>query len=233
MTRIAVGFDFDHTLGLDNGLEVHAFVRLAEHLGATLDAEDPATHHAVGDLMHAFRCGEETMSAMVARFAATSAPNGRRGDVAPDALAARFREICYDLVGELVVPMPGALACIQGLVARGIPVGILTNGWSELQERKIAHALGEFPGPVFVSDTIRAYKPSADAFRTLEAALSVDPTQLWYVGDNPAADVAGARAYGLRAVWFNCEGHAYPVDLPPPTAVIEHLDALAGIVRGA
>ena len=129
--------------------------------------------------------------------------------------------------------MPGALACIQELVARGIPVGILTNGWSELQERKIEHALGKFPGPVFVSDTIGAYKPSADAFRTLEAALRVAPAQLWYVGDNPAADVAGARAYGLHAVWLNANGHTYPEDLPPPTAQIEHLDALAGVIRGA
>jgi FMN phosphatase YigB (HAD superfamily) len=233
MTQIAVGFDFDHTLGLDNGLEVHAFGRLAEHLGGTLDVDEPATHHAIEVLMRPFRAAEEAMTVMVARFAATIAPNVRQLDVTPDALAARFRQICYDLVHDLVEPMPGALECIQDLVAAGIPVGILTNGWSELQERKIAHALGEFPGPVFVSDVIGAYKPSADAFRKLEVALGVDATQLWYVGDNPAADVAGARAYGLRAVWFNRDGHPYPVDLPPPTAEIEHLAALPDIIRGA
>jgi len=160
-------------------------------------------------------------------------PEAPPADVLPDTLAGRFREICYDLVGELVEPMPGALECIQGLVAQGIPVGILTNGWSELQERKIEHALGKFPGPVFVSDAIGAYKPSGAAFRVLEAGLEVDSTRLWYVGDNPAADVAGARVYGLRAVWFNRDGHDYPADLPLPTAVIEHLAALPDIIRGA
>lgn len=231
MTPIAVGFDFDHTLGLDNGLELHALARLAERHGGTLDVDEPATHHAIEELMRPFRLAEESMVTMMASWAETLVPQAR--GVAPGTLAGQFRQICYDLVAELVVPMPGALDCIQALVANGIPVGILTNGWSELQERKIEHALGKFPGPVFVSDTIGAYKPSADAFRTLEAALRVAPAQLWYVGDNPATDVAGARAYGLHAVWLNTGGHTYPADLPPPTAAIEHLDALPGVIRGA
>ena len=84
-----------------------------------------------------------------------------------------------------------------------------------------------------MSDIIGAYKPSAQAFRLLEEALFVEPSGLWYVGDNPAADIDGARAYGLRAVWVNQDGHEYPRGLAPPTAVIEHLDALAAVIRGA
>ena len=67
----------------------------------------------------------------------------------------------------------------------------------------------------------------------LAAALFVAPSDLWYVGDNPAADIAGAREFGVRAVWLNASRHEYPPGLQPPTAVIEHLDALAGLVRGA
>ena len=33
---LAVGFDFDHTLGLDNGLEVIAFYRLAAELAPSI-----------------------------------------------------------------------------------------------------------------------------------------------------------------------------------------------------
>jgi FMN phosphatase YigB (HAD superfamily) len=84
-----------------------------------------------------------------------------------------------------------------------------------------------------VSDSLGAYKPSAQAFRELETALGVGPEGLWYVGDNPVADIAGARAYGLRAVWLNREGQAYPDGLAMPTAVIERLDELPAIVRGA
>src|SRR5271169_1701116 len=119
------------------------------------------------------------MEDMIARFAATVPGHETLLEHDGGVLAGRYRQICYDLIPELVVPMPGAQACIAALVAGGIPVGILTNGWSELQERKIEHALGEFPGPLLVSDVIGAYKPSAHAFRLLEEALDVDPAALW------------------------------------------------------
>jgi HAD superfamily hydrolase (TIGR01509 family) len=233
MMQVAVGFDFDHTLGFDNGLERHAFARLARQFGISLDVDAQPMQDAIEAMLAPFRAAEEPMSAMVSRFVALLPPDAKQLDVDGDDLAGRYRQICYDLVTEMVEPMPGASACLAALVAHGIPVGILTNGWSELQERKILHALGEFPGPVLVSDAVGAYKPSAEAFRKLETALGVAPSGLWYVGDNPASDIAGARAYGLRAVWFNRSGHAYPAGLEPPTVQIEHLDALAAIVRGA
>jgi HAD superfamily hydrolase (TIGR01509 family) len=231
--QVAVGFDFDHTLGHDNHLERRAFGRLAEQLGAEVDVDEPKMYDLIEAMLVPFRAAEESMDEMLAHFAALLAPRAQMLDFDAANLAGRYRQICYDLVGDLVEPMPGASECIAALVAHGIPVGILTNGWSELQERKIARALGDFPGPVLVSDTLGAYKPSAEAFRKLETALGVDPSRLWYVGDNPAADIAGARAYGLRAVWVNRSGQPYPAGLEPPTAVIEHLEALAAIVRGA
>jgi HAD superfamily hydrolase (TIGR01509 family) len=233
MSKIGVGFDFDHTLGIDNGLEIYAFGRLAEELGSPIDIAEPHQHAAIEALMVPFRAAQEPMARMMLRFAGILAPNPRTVDVNGDALAARFRRICYDLVNELVHPIPGAVECIAELAAGGTPIGILTNGWSELQERKIARALGDFPGPILVSDTLGACKPSAAAFRMLEEALGVAPADLWYVGDSPAADIDGARAYGLRAVWLNREGHAYPPGLAEPTAQIEHLDALPALVRGA
>jgi putative hydrolase of the HAD superfamily len=233
VTKIAVGFDFDRTLGLDHSLERHAFGDLAEQFGVAIDIGEENTANTIEQMLAPFRVGEETMSAMLARFVATLPPNAQMLDVTPDALAGRFRQICYDLVDQLVKPIDGASECISKLVARGITVGILTNGWSELQERKIARALGDFPGPILVSDALGAYKPSAHAFNALEKALGVGAEALWYVGDNPVADIAGARAYGLRAVWLNREGHAYPAGLAEPTAVIERLEELPPIVRGA
>jgi HAD superfamily hydrolase (TIGR01509 family) len=233
MTKIAVGFDFDHTLGTDNHLERHAFSVLAAQFGTLLDVGEAPTYDAIEALLVPFRAAEESMATMMVRFAARFLTNGATTRVDGEELAGRYRQICYDLVTEMVVPIPGAIECIRALVAAGIPIAILTNGWSELQERKIEHALGEFPGPILVSDLLGAYKPSAAAFRQLEEALGVTPAELWYVGDNPVADIAGARAYGLRAVWLNRGGDAYPAELAEPTAQIEHLDALADLVRGA
>lgn len=233
MKKIAVGFDFDHTLGMDNHLERHAFGVLAAQYGVLIDIGQAPTYDVIEALLVPFRAAEESMGAMMMRFAAKFLDNGAATPADGEELAGRYRQICYDLVAEMVVPVPGAIECIRALVAEGIPIAILTNGWSELQERKIEHALGEFPGPILVSDLLGAYKPSAEAFRQLEAALGVTPAELWYVGDNPVADIAGARAYGLRAVWLNRGGDAYPAELAEPTAQIEHLDALADLFRGA
>jgi putative hydrolase of the HAD superfamily len=233
MTKIAVGFDFDRTLGFDNSLERQAFGELAEQFGVAIDIDEQHTANTIEQVLVPFRAAAETMPAMLARFVATLPPNAQILEVAPDELAGRFRQICYDLVPQLVKPLDGAPECIARIVALGIPVAILTNGWSELQERKIAHALGNFPGPILVSHAIGAQKPSAQAFNALEKALDIAPEGLWYVGDNPVADIAGARAYGLRAVWLNREGQEYPAGLAEPTAVIERLAELPAIVRGA
>lgn len=231
MSEVAVGFDFDHTLGFDNHLEHVAFGRLAAELGAPINVHEPAQHAAIEFELAAFRSAEIPMEAMMAGFVATL-QLGERRSLNSSALAERYREICYALVDELVHPVHGAVECIMELAASNIPVGILTNGWSLLQERKIARALGAFPGPILVSAKIGAYKPSAEAFRLLETALGCGASGLWYVGDNPQADIDGARAYGLRAVWLCDLTAPYPEGLKPPSARIDHLEALPALVRG-
>jgi FMN phosphatase YigB (HAD superfamily) len=168
----------------------------------------------------------------MARFAASLTPGAKPADLNGEALAEAWRQICFGLIDESVETIPGAKECVAGLVSEGMPVGILTNGWSPLQERKIARALGEFPGPIIVSAAVSAYKPSAKAFLALESALGCDPADLWYVGDNPITDISGALAYGLRAVWFNNDGARYPDGLAKPTAQIKDLAELPALVRG-
>ena len=62
-------------------------------------------------------------------------------------------------------------------------------------------------------------------------ALGVPREQVWYVGDNPLGDVAGALAAGLRAVWFDWEGLTYPQDVPPPTLRIGSLRELEAVAE--
>jgi FMN phosphatase YigB (HAD superfamily) len=232
MTLCAVGFDFDRTLGIDNSLERRAFGRLAERLGAPINTEDAEHHKFIEALLVPFRADLMPMSEMIAKFAVSLGPRTQLVDANPDALAEEWRQICFSMVDDSVQTIPGAVECVAGLVAEGIPVGILTNGWSPLQERKIARALGVFPGPIVVSEAVGAYKPSAKAFLTLETALGCDAADLWYVGDNPITDISGAIAYGLRAIWFNSDGTTYPDGIAKPTAEIDNLADLPALVRG-
>lgn len=223
--EIALGFDFDHTLGVDNGLEKKAFYRYAAELGHPLGAGDAEMSHRIDDALARARSGAISVDDAVREFFA---------GVAPGASGARWREICFELVPALVRPLDGARELLRGLRARGVPLAILTNGWTPLQQRKIARALGEdAPPAILVSDELRALKPDPAAFAALVAALGVPPERVWYVGDNPAGDIGGALAAGLRAAWFDWEGLPYPQDVPAPTLRIGRLRELERLVENA
>jgi HAD superfamily hydrolase (TIGR01509 family) len=219
-TPIGIGFDFDHTLGVDHGLELRALYEYADELGRPLDEDDAELRDAVAAVLKDFRNGLLTLDSLVLVFAEQLGVH--------DADPQRWRELCYGLVDELVRPIDGARETLAQLRSRGLPVAILTNGWTPLQQKKIARALGDAAHglTVLVSDALGAIKPAAAAFDALVATLGVSRDRAWYVGDNPVGDVAGALAAGLRAVWFDWEGLSYPQDLPAPTVRISALREL-------
>lgn len=228
---LGVGFDFDHTLGLDNKLERVVAIELGRRLAdaartAFFDPAGSAFDGYIGRYRNGSMSFEE---ALVSYFRSSSgAPADDRRDFAE--IITDFRREALYRAPEFVRPIPGATELLAQLEARGLPHAILTNGWSPLQEEK-ARLVG-FKGPVLVSDVIGVRKPAPEAFRTLCDALGCAPSQTAYVGDDPRTDVGGALAYGMAAVWFDWEGHAYPSDLPPPTFRIGALSELAALVQG-
>ncbi len=219
---IAIGFDFDHTLGVDNGLERKAMYAYAAELEHPLDPNDAAWRNRIEDLLATFRAGDISMDDMLARF-------GDALGTPQPAHAERWREICYALVDPLVRPIDHARELIDTLRARNVPIAVLTNGWTPLQQKKIARALGDdvlAAMPVLVSDALHAYKPDPAAFDALVRTLGAPRERTWYVGDNPRGDAGGALAAGLRAAWFDWENVSYPQDVPPPTLRIASLREL-------
>ena len=225
MPAIGIGFDFDHTLGRDGGLETIAFYHLAAEMGAPLDEAEPVWAERVAEALRLFRAGSASLEEVVAQFVTAL------GRTANDRDAMRYRDICYDLVDTHVRPQSGARELLAELAARGIRTAILTNGWSPLQYLKIARAL-DYDGTILVSDELGFAKPDATAFAKLVDVLDVERNACWYVGDNPKTDIAGAMSAGLYGVWFDGDGVTYPADAPPPdlciTSLGELLDALPG-----
>ncbi len=221
----ALGFDIDHTLGIDNKLERVAFLRLLDAIcsdgGKCLGtlAEESAR---IDELLESQRSGVCSIDQAVERFAA------EREARTPGAYVGRYKEMALESVPQFFVAQSGARELLGELQRRGIACAILSNGWSPLQQEKARQL--EFAGPVLVSDTIGAQKPQLEAFAALAQALKTDPREIAYVGDNPRVDVAAAISAGMSGIWLDAEGVSYALELPDPSAVIHRLAELLALL---
>jgi putative hydrolase of the HAD superfamily len=95
---------------------------------------------------------------------------------------------------------PDAVPTIRSLRARGLRVGLLTNGPSALQRTKLA-VTGLEPelDAIAISEEIGFAKPAAPAFHTAARMLGCTAAALAMIGDSPEYDVAGAIGAGLSA----------------------------------
>lgn len=221
----AVGFDFDHTLGIDNKLERVAFLRLLDEacsLGGRCIGTLANEIERIDGLLAKQRSGVFTIEEAVLRFM------HERGIADAGSFVDAYKRMAVEMVASFVIPQPGVREMLADLRRREIPCAILTNGWSPLQQHKAARV--EFDGPVVVSSDLRIQKPEPAAFAALAEALGTQPQRIAFVGDTPASDVAGAIRARMHGVWFDAEGVRYPDDLPPPSAVIHSLAELSSLV---
>ena len=104
---------------------------------------------------------------------------------------------------DLIELFADAVDTIRALRARGIKIGILTNGPSELQRHKLRliGIEGEVDA-VAVSEEIGVSKPDPEAYARAVEMLGLEADEVAMVGDHVVNDVAGALAAGLAAaVW--------------------------------
>jgi HAD superfamily hydrolase (TIGR01549 family) len=120
---------------------------------------------------------------------------------------------------------------IESLKLRGLKIGLLTNGPSEIQWRKI-ELLGirEWFDAIVVSGDIGMEKPDPRAFQEILVALETKPREALYVGDSPYHDVLGAKGAGLFCVWLNKDLVKFEIDEPKPDFVIRELKEVLKII---
>jgi putative hydrolase of the HAD superfamily len=123
----------------------------------------------------------------------------------------------------------GARETLAALRARGLRLGIVTNGNGTVQNGKIdATGLRPLLDIVLVSEVEGLRKPDIAFFNLALQRLGVTAARTMFVGDNPAADVDGARNAGLRAVWYHSTTE-WPQDLAPPAHTITALPELIAL----
>ena len=127
---------------------------------------------------------------------------------------------------------PGAVEALRRLADTGVALGIVSNSNGTVEEQLLTTRIcqvGEGEGvPVVVvldSFVVGIEKPEPGIFEQALAALGVPAARAVHVGDTGWADVAGARAAGVRPLHLDPHG-----DCPIPDDH-EHVRDLDGVVQ--
>lgn len=93
-------------------------------------------------------------------------------------------------------------------VADRYPVGVLTNGFAEVQAQKMKQfpEIPEQSRVVLVSEETGHLKPHPAVFGAAAQRAGTEPERILYVGDSFRSDVEGGTQAGWQVAWFARDG---------------------------
>lgn len=108
-------------------------------------------------------------------------------------------------------------------------IGILSNGFKEVQHKKIKNAgLNEYFDKVILSDDIGLNKPRRELFEYALNKMGVTAGRTVMIGDSWSSDIEGAYKSNIDQIWYNPDNET-PKGFKP-TYTIKKLDELKGIL---
>ena len=107
---------------------------------------------------------------------------------------------------------PGTLDTLCNLKAKGYQMHIITNGFREVQNKKLVHSgLSGFFTKVFISEDIQANKPNQQIFEHALKSTNARKKKSVMIGDNWDTTIEGALNFGMDQIMFlNQEQNAVP-----------------------
>lgn len=210
----AVSFDALGTLLELEPLAPRLQRELERRFGRRLDAERVAraaaaeiafyrAHHLVARDCRSL----EKLRENCARVVLEALPELRRGAVPAQRRVGTVREALLAAISFRLAP--DAVATVQALRTLGLRVGVTSNWDCDLQRVLGELGLREFFDVVVVSAEEGVAKPDRRLFEVAHERLGVRPDEALHVGDDPFADLAGARLAAWSALLIDRDGR-YP-----------------------
>ncbi|WP_087065770.1 YjjG family noncanonical pyrimidine nucleotidase [Intestinibacillus massiliensis] len=219
--KMTVFLDLDGTVLDFAQSERHAFFTAMARLGIPADEGDFARYHEINQSMWAAiergeATGEEIRPLRFQRLLEA------RGHWDWDRVNAHY----IAALAEAGIPYPGAVPFV-GALHREHKVCVVTNGLRRSQQSRLEHAgLAPYTDLMLTSEEVGAPKPAPDMFFEAMARFGDDnPAHYIMFGDSLTADIVGAQAAGVRAVWFNPSGKAPSCGVRPDWTVGDYQGA--------
>ncbi|HEY63728.1 MAG TPA: HAD-IIIA family hydrolase [Caldilineae bacterium] len=121
---------------------------------------------------------------------------------------------------------PDVPETLERLRAQGYQLGIVSNWDWYLPDLCQALGLDRYVDFIVASARVGAEKPHPAIFQAALAHARTSPERVLHVGDNPEADVRGARQVGLAAVLIDRHGLHNDMDVPIIHSLTELPDLL-------
>ncbi|WP_368394953.1 HAD family hydrolase [Streptococcus gallolyticus] len=151
-----------------------------------------------------------------------------------EATGVHFQEV-YEEELENITMLDEMRMTLDFLKEKGVPMGIITNGPTEHQLKKVKK-LGLYdyvdPKRVLVSQATGFQKPEKEIFNLAAEQFDMNPATTLYVGDSYDNDVVGAFNGGWHSMWFNHRGRSLKPGIKPVYDVaIDNFEQLFGAVK--
>lgn len=153
-----------------------------------------------------------------------------------EALKVKCLEIYRSHIPEIKL-YSGVAEMLSGLRAKGIKLGIITDGRPLGQRNKIsALGLEELVDEIIITDEIGGAefrKPNDISFRIMQRKLKVPFEKTVYVGDNPQKDFHAPRQLGMQSVWFENKDGLYSnaVSADTHAKIITDIEAIVSLIN--
>jgi 5'-nucleotidase len=135
------------------------------------------------------------------------------------------------MVSNYAAPFPGVHALFESLSEKGISVGIITNGSSQIQRQKLKKLglLDLLPdNKLIISEECGIEKPNPAIFQLALETITEKPPL--YVGDSWRLDVEAAIQAGWEAIFLNTRKEHIPSN-DKPYAICENFRQVLTIIQ--
>ena len=105
----------------------------------------------------------------------------------------------------------GAIELLTELKSKGYRIGIISNGFTDVQYNKMkSSGIDRFIDYVVLSEDVGVSKPNTAIFRYAQKFAGVPASNCIMIGDNESTDITGAiKSMWKKAIWYNPR-HAEP-----------------------
>ena len=155
---------------------------------------------------------------------------GKNLDVTPElclTISERFLDCCTEQTGVI----DGAYHLLDYLKGKGYPLYMASNGFSEVQSRKLARVgMTDYFDGIILSEAAGVNKPSPLFFEYALKQTGLEAKDVIMIGDNYNTDIMGAMLSGIDQIYFNPEGKPLQASDSTPTYTVEALKEIEEIL---